>query len=162
MAAGGDIANPLPASEAPDRRADFAATLAGHGLPRLRRSAPTTLQVNVGRLCNQACHHCHVDAGPGRKEIMAASIAARVIELIGANPALRTIDFTGGAPELNPNFRRLVEGARAADREVIVRCNLTVLFAPEMEWLPEFYRDARVHLICSLPCYSSANVERQR
>lgn len=162
MAAGGDIAKPLRTSPAPEGRADFGATLARHGLPPLRRLAPTALQVNVGRLCNQACHHCHVDAGPGRKEIMTAATAARVIEIIAANPAFRTIDFTGGAPELNPNFRRLVESARAAGREVIVRCNLTVLFAPAMEWLPEFYRDARVHLICSLPCYSAENVEKQR
>jgi radical SAM/Cys-rich protein len=162
MAAGGDIAKPFQTSPTPEARADFGATLARHGLPPLRRLAPVTLQINVGRLCNQACHHCHVDAGPGRKEIMTAATAARVIEIIAANPAFRTIDLTGGAPELNPNFRRLVESARAADREVIVRCNLTVLFAPAMEWLPEFYRDARVHMICSLPCYSAKNVEKQR
>jgi radical SAM/Cys-rich protein len=162
MTADGDIAKPLRTSPAPDVRVDFGATLARHGLPPLRRLAPTTLQVNVGRLCNQACHHCHVDAGPGRKEIMTVATAGRVIEIIAANPAFHTIDFTGGAPELNPNFRRLVESARAAGREVIVRCNLTVLFAPAMEWLPEFYRDAGVHLICSLPCYSAENVEKQR
>ncbi len=142
--------------------ADFAAALARYRLAPLRRLAPATLQVNLGRLCNQACHHCHVDAGPGRKENMTRATAARVIELIAANPALRTIDLTGGAPELNPHFRSIVESARAAGRDVIVRCNLTVIFAPEMEWLPEFYRDAGVHLICSLPCYSAENVERQR
>lgn len=142
--------------------ADFAATLARHRLTPPRRLAPATLQVNVGRLCNQACHHCHVDAGPGRKEILTRATAARVIELIAANPALRTIDLTGGAPELNPHFRWLVESARAAGREVIVRCNLTVIFAPAMAWLPEFYRDAGVKLICSLPCYSAENVEKQR
>ena len=141
----------------------FSRFLAEQGCaPLLRSAAPETLQLNVGKLCNQACHHCHVDAGPARREIMTATTAARVIELIATSPSIRTVDITGGAPELNPNFRVLVEASREAGREVIVRCNLTVLFEPAMEWLPEFYRANRVRLVCSLPCYTAENVAQQR
>lgn len=141
----------------------FDITLAQYRLGRLCRMAPHTLQVNVGKLCNQACHHCHVDAGPKRTEMMTSETAARVIYLLAASRGIETIDLTGGAPELNSNFRFLVEQSRALGRQVIVRCNLTVLFAPGMmEWLPEFYRDNRVRLICSLPCYTAENVELQR
>ena len=143
--------------------AEFEATLDRHGLPPLRRTLPPhTLQVNVGKLCNQACHHCHVDAGPKRTEIMMRATAERVIQLIAASPAIRSVDLTGGAPELNPSFRFLVERSRALSRDVSVRCNLTVLFEPALEYLPAFYRDHRVHLICSLPCYTAENVEKQR
>ncbi len=141
---------------------NFDAVIRGHGLGPLRRTIPETLQINVGKLCNQACHHCHVDAGPARREIMRAATASRVLELLAADSAIRTVDLTGGAPELNPHFRQLVEGARRAGRAVIVRCNLTVLFAPAMEWLPEFYRANQVRLVCSLPCYAEENVTRQR
>jgi radical SAM/Cys-rich protein len=143
-------------------RADFERALAGHSLAPLRRAAPHTLQVNVGKLCNQGCHHCHVDAGPARTERMTRATAARVLELLAQSPSIRALDLTGGAPELNANFRLLVEGGRRAGREVIVRCNLTVMFEPGMEWLGEFYCDNRVALVCSLPCYTAANVERQR
>jgi radical SAM/Cys-rich protein len=120
------------------------------------------LQVNVGKLCNQACHHCHVDAGPKRTEVMTRATAERVLELLTNSPSISELDLTGGAPELNPNFKLLVEETRAHNYSVIVRCNLTVLFEPRMEWLPDFYRDHQVHLICSLPCYSRENVEQQR
>ena len=139
----------------------FESVLARHGL-LLRRAEPRTLQVNVGKLCNQACHHCHVDAGPKRTEIMTPATVDRVLEALAANPQLETVDVTGGAPELNPSFARLVEGARALDRSVIVRCNLTVLFVDGMQWLPEFYRAHRITLVCSLPCYTADNVDRQR
>lgn len=142
--------------------ANFGATLIQHGLGALRRATPRTMQVNVGKHCNQACHHCHVDAGPARSERMNRRTAERVLELLATSPAIRTLDLTGGAPELNPHFRYLVEGGRRAGREVMVRCNLTVMFEPGMEWLGEFYRDQWVILVCSLPCYSAANVERQR
>jgi radical SAM/Cys-rich protein len=140
----------------------FDETLGLWGLGSLKRAKADTLQVNVGKLCNQACHHCHVDAGPARIERMERATAARVLELIAHSPAVRTLDLTGGAPELNENFRMLVEGGRRAGCEVMVRCNLTVMFEPGMERLGEFYRDNRVILVCSLPCYSAANVERQR
>src|SRR5256885_1081089 len=106
----------------------FDAALGRNGAEHLRRLAPDTLQINVGKLCNQACHHCHVDAGPRRTEMMTRATAERVIELLAASRGVRIADITGGAPELNPNFRFLVESARSIGREVIVRCNLTVLF----------------------------------
>ena len=142
--------------------ASFGQVLSRHGVGPLVRSRARTLQVNVGKLCNQACHHCHVDAGPARTERMERATAERVLELLAHNPKVHTLDLTGGAPELNENFRMLVEGGRGAGRDVMVRCNLTVMFEPGMEWLGEFYRDNGVVLVCSLPCYSAANVERQR
>jgi radical SAM/Cys-rich protein len=141
---------------------DFDETLLHHRLAPLRRTSPHTLQVNVGKLCNQACHHCHVDAGPKRTEVMTRTTAERVADLLEASTGIRTVDVTGGAPELNPNFIYIVERARAAGRVVMVRCNLTVIFVPGMEWLAEFYRANRVHLVCSLPCYTAENVEKQR
>jgi radical SAM/Cys-rich protein len=153
----------LPSMDSrPQAEHSFEATLERHGLARLAREAPRTLQVNVGKLCNQACHHCHVDAGPKRTEIMGLGIARRVLEVAAKSASIATVDLTGGAPELNPNFAMLVEGARAIGRDVIVRCNLTVLFERGMEGLAEFYRRNRVELICSLPCYTAENVERQR
>src|ERR1700732_3106196 len=112
--------------------ASFGQVLSRHGVGPLVRSRARTLQVNVGKLCNQACHHCHVDAGPARVERMERATAERVLELLAHNPGLRTLDLTGGAPELNENFRMLVEGGRGAGREVMVRCNLTVMFEPGM------------------------------
>src|SRR5271167_2909879 len=142
----------------PASAANFDRMLNRHGLGSLTRAKAATLQVNVGKLCNQACHHCHVDAGPARTERMVRATAERVLELLAHSPAVRAVDLTGGAPELNGNFRMLVEGGRRAGREVMVRCNLTVMFEPGMERLGEFYRDNRVALVCSLPCYSAANV----
>ncbi len=140
---------------------DFVQALAAHGV-ELRRTTTTALQVNVGKLCNQACHHCHVEAGPKRTEIMPRHVAERVIELLAANPAVTTIDLTGGAPELNPSFRWLVTEARRLGRHVIDRCNLTVLFEPGMADLDQFLAANDVEVIASLPCYSEKNVEEQR
>jgi radical SAM/Cys-rich protein len=143
--------------------ASFGAVLERRELRPLRREkSPQTLQVNLGKLCNQACHHCHVDASPKRTEVMNRATAQRVLELLTNSPSISELDITGGAPELNPNFSWLVAEARAREYSVIVRCNLTVLFETGMEWLSDFYRDYRVHLICSLPCYSRENVEQQR
>jgi radical SAM/Cys-rich protein len=142
---------------------DFRAVLCRHHAdPLHREEAPHTLQINVGKLCNQACHHCHVDAGPKRTESMTQAAAKRVIALLTDSPDVDTVDLTGGAPELNPSFGFLVEGARRLGRRVIVRCNLTIIFAPGMEHLPRFYRDHDVELVCSLPCYTAANVDQQR
>src|SRR5579875_1640246 len=129
----------------------FNEILAAHGLHPLARSEITTVQVNVGKVCNQACHHCHVDAGPKRTESMTLAVARRVIEVLSKSRGVTAVDITGGAPELNPNFAFLVEQARALGRHVMVRCNLTVLFVEGMEWLPEFYRRHNVELVCSLP-----------
>ncbi|HEY6298347.1 MAG TPA: arsenosugar biosynthesis radical SAM (seleno)protein ArsS [Candidatus Binatus sp.] len=140
----------------------FSATLANYGIRALNRRSPATIQVNVGKLCNQACHHCHVDAGPRRTERMTRATAARVLEVLASSPHVETLDITGGAPELNPNFAMLVERARALGRKVIVRCNLTVTLEPGMEWLVDFYQRSGVELVCSLPCYTAENTDRQR
>ena len=140
----------------------FGATLARHGIRALIRKSPATIQVNVGKLCNQACHHCHVDAGPRRTERMTRATAERVIDLLAASGGVETLDITGGAPELNQNFAMIVKRARALGRKVIVRCNLTVTLEPGMEWLVDFYRRAGVELVCSLPCYTAENTDRQR
>ncbi|RMF21573.1 MAG: radical SAM/Cys-rich domain protein, partial [Deltaproteobacteria bacterium] len=133
------------------------------GRPGLERQARIeTVQINVGRLCNQACHHCHVDAGPGRRERMQRSTAECIVSLVEASPSVTTVDITGGAPELNDNFRYLVESARRLGRRVIDRCNLTVLFEPGMEWLAPFLAEHQVEVVCSLPCYTADNVDRQR
>src|SRR3984957_13988108 len=141
---------------------DFNATLATHGVGALVRKSPTSIQVNVGKLCNQACHHCHVDAGPKRTEIMPEAVAARVLALLAASPAIETVDITGGAPELNPNFRHLVTRSRELGLALIDRCNLTVLFEPGMEHLGEFLAENHVRIIASLPCYTAGNVDAQR
>ena len=139
----------------------FKGTLKAHGLA-LTRLPLEILQVHLGKLCNQACHHCHVDAGPKRSEIMEKRTATRVIELMHGAPAVHTVDITGGAPELNAQFRRLVEAARALGKNVIDRCNLTVLFEPGQQDTAAFLAAQRVTVIASLPCYSKANVEKQR
>lgn len=120
-----------------------------------------TLQVNVGYRCNQSCAHCHIVAGPGRSESMSEGTADLVLRALADNP-IETLDITGGEPELNPNFRHLVIEAKKEGRRVIVRTNLSVLFEPGMEDLPEFYRKQGVELIASLPCYLEENVDRMR
>jgi radical SAM/Cys-rich protein len=140
----------------------FDATLKSAGLAQLSRQSVTTVQVNVGKVCNQACLHCHVDAGPLRTESMSAETARRVIELVLASPAVETVDITGGAPELNPNFRWLVEESRRSGRHVIDRCNLTVMFEAGQQDLGPFLAQNRAEIIASLPCYTRDNVDRQR
>ena len=139
----------------------FADTLKKHALNN-KRGRVTCLQVNMGKLCNQACSHCHVEAGPKRTENMSMSTVERLIELAENNPAIQTVDITGGAPELNPNFRYFVKALRKLGKEVIVRCNLSVLFEPGQEDTALFFRDQRVQIVASLPCYSKENVEKQR
>ena len=132
------------------------------GLPPLRRATVTTLQVNVGKRCNQACHHCHVDAGPKRTERMDERTAARVLALLERSPEVSTLDVTGGAPELWDGFRSLVLGAAALGRRILDRCNLTVLLEPGQEGTASFLAAHGVGIVASLPCYGSANVDRQR
>ncbi len=143
-------------------RTTFATTLARHGLAPLARGGVTTLQINVGRLCNLACHHCHVEAGPNRTEIMTARVAERLVELLDSNPSISDVDLTGGAPEMNGSFKDLVVEAVRRGLRVIDRCNLTVLLDPGYEDLPEFLAAQGVHVIASLPCYSAENVDWQR
>jgi len=140
----------------------FADRLAREGLAPLLRGPVRTLQVNVTRRCNLACHHCHVEAGPKRTEALERAGAGRVLELLETNPQVEVLDLTGGAPELSEHFRGLVEGARALGRRVIDRCNLTVLFEPGQEETPEFLAAQGVEVVASLPCYSRENVDRQR
>lgn len=129
--------------------------------PPIRRDTLQTLQVNVGYLCNQQCLHCHVAAGPSRTEIMSASTASMVIEAMQRLP-LKRVDLTGGAPELNPNFRRLVTSAKSAGLHVIVRCNLSVLLEEGQEDTAAFLAENQVEVVASLPCYLEENVDAQR
>lgn len=129
--------------------------------PSLHRGVLETLQVNLGYLCNQQCLHCHVNAGPHRSEVMDEATVDAVIAFIQHNP-LRRLDLTGGAPELNPHFRRLVSAVREAGVEVIDRCNLTVLQEPGHEGLAEFLAAQQVEVVASLPCYLEENVNGQR
>lgn len=119
------------------------------------------LQVNLGRYCNLACIHCHVESGPTRKEMMSRENVDAVLRFLG-RAAIPTLDITGGAPELHPDFAHLVASARRLGRHVMDRCNLTVIFEPGMEYLPDFFQRHEVELVCSLPCYSEENVDKQR
>lgn len=125
------------------------------------RRAVEVLQVNLGRYCNLACIHCHVESGPTRKEMMSRDNVDAVLRFL-AQTRIPTLDITGGAPELHREFPYLVASARRLGRHVMDRCNLTVIFEPGMEYLPEFFREQEVELVCSLPCYSEENVDKQR
>ena len=129
--------------------------------PPLRRGELHTLQVNLGYRCNQQCVHCHVAAGPNRTEIMTAATAEAVIDAMD-RLSLHTLDLTGGAPELNPEFRYLVEAARNRGLHVIDRCNLSILLEPGQENLAEFLADNAVEVVASMPCYLEQNVDAQR
>ena len=129
--------------------------------PAIRRQATATLQVNLGYRCNQSCVHCHVNAGPNRTEMMDAETMALIPQVLAAR-GIGTLDLTGGAPELHPDFRELVRAARALGVKVIDRCNLTILFEPGQEGLAEFLAEHEVEVVASLPCYSGDNVDRQR
>ncbi len=129
--------------------------------PAIRRRRLDTLQVNVGYKCNQACVHCHVNAGPARTEMMAREVIDDVLAFLRST-RLPTLDITGGAPELNPHFRHLITGARALGIHVMDRCNLTILEQPGQEDLTEFLAANRVEVIGSMPCYLEDNVDRQR
>ncbi len=129
--------------------------------PPLQRRSLQTLQVNLGYLCNLSCSHCHVNAGPNRTELMSGELVDLLLEVLIAR-GIKTLDLTGGAPEMNPQFRRLVATATAAGIEVIDRCNLTILLEPGYRDLAKFLADHRVTVVASLPCYSEQNVAQQR
>jgi radical SAM/Cys-rich protein len=129
--------------------------------PPLRRKSIDTLQVNLGYRCNQSCLHCHVNAGPNRTEQMDGATVDLVLEVLRAR-RIATLDVTGGAPELNEHFRRLVSSARALGAAVIDRCNLTILEEPGHDDLADFLAREAVQVVASLPCYAQANVDRQR
>jgi radical SAM/Cys-rich protein len=139
----------------------FALRISGRG-GELRAAVPTTLQVNVGKRCNQACHHCHVDASPTRTEVMPDDVFEACLAALAGAPELATLDITGGAPELHPRFRELVARGRALGRKVMVRHNLTVQFEPGFADLPRFFADHGVEVVCSLPHYTEEATDRQR
>jgi radical SAM/Cys-rich protein len=129
--------------------------------PEVRRGKLDTLQINVGYRCNQSCFHCHVNAGPNRTEEMSGEVADTVLAFLARRRVVK-LDITGGAPELNAHFRRLVIEARKLGVSVMDRCNLTILEQPGQEDLAQFLADNRVEIVASMPCYLQDNVERQR
>ena len=128
----------------------------------LTKEKITVLQINLGKRCNLACTHCHVEAGPKRTEELTPKICNQLIELIERFPQIKTVDLTGGAPELNYGFRSLVEAARKAGKEVIVRSNLTIFFVEGYQDLPQYFVDHQVRAVASLPCYLEDNVDKMR
>lgn len=127
----------------------------------LERIRVDTLQINVGKLCNQSCVHCHVNAGPNRKEIMTRSTVDSVVNFVKESH-IKTADITGGAPELNPHFKFLVSSLKQLNCHIIVRCNLTIIMEDNKKELPQFYKKNGIELICSLPCYIEENVDKVR
>lgn len=140
---------------------DFNRTLRDHGCPLLSRTGLSELQINIGYLCNQACEHCHVEAGPKRTEMMSRETMRKVLRWAVDNHIQR-VDITGGAPELIANFRRFTEGFIQRGIAVTCRCNITVLYEPGQEDLADWYARHGIRLVCSLPCYSAENVDQQR
>ncbi len=139
----------------------FDETLAAHGV-ELKRGPLEVLQVNVGRLCNQTCRHCHVNAGPTRTELMSDEVADACIRFLDTTPSIEVLDITGGAPEMSPVFRKLALAGRARGKHVIDRCNLTILSQPGYEDLADFLAENSIHVVASLPCYLAENVDKQR
>ncbi len=129
--------------------------------PAIKRKSPEILQVNMGYLCNQSCLHCHVAAGPKRKELMTRDNIEHLLEVL-ALPDIHTLDLTGGAPEMNPLFKDLVRASQEHDIKVIDRCNLTILLEPGFEDMPTFLAENKVQIVASLPCYLQENVDGQR
>jgi radical SAM/Cys-rich protein len=140
----------------------FNAALADHGA-ELRRAVPEILQLNVGKLCNLACTHCHVNAGPNRKEMITRTTLDRVLDWFGETE-IPTLDLTGGAPEMMPDFRHTIRRVRALRlrRRIIDRCNLTILLAPGYDGLSQFLAENEVEIVASMPCYTPENVNAQR
>jgi len=128
----------------------------------LRAEKITTLQVNMGYKCNLRCAHCHVEASPDRMEEMSSATVDRLIDILSDNDTITTVDITGGSPELNPNYKRLIVPAYYMGRKVIVRSNLAILTEPGMEDIPEFLAQHKVKIIASLPCYTTEGVDGQR
>ncbi len=128
----------------------------------LSKQKITVLQINLGKRCNLACTHCHVEAGPKRTEELSPEICEKLIELINRFPQIQTVDLTGGAPEMNYGFQPLVETARERGKEVIIRSNLTIYFEPGFTYLPEYCAKHKLRIVASLPCYLKENVDKQR
>ena len=129
--------------------------------PKINKEIINTLQINIGYKCNQACSHCHVNSSPLRTEMMSEEIINLIPKII-SKYNIKTLDITGGAPELHPKFKNLILSLRNQDVDIIDRCNLTIFFEKGYEDLPEFLADNKVTITASLPCYEKDNVERQR
>jgi len=127
----------------------------------LRHAQPNELQINLGKLCNLACHHCHVDAGPKRTEIMTWEVMQKILDW-AQEADIQRVDLTGGAPELNPHFRKFCDALIAMGTQITSRCNITVLFEDGQNDLAQWYADRHIRLVCSLPCYTEDNVDAQR
>lgn len=128
----------------------------------LTKKGITVLQINLGKRCNLACTHCHVEAGPKRTEELSPEICQQLIEIIHRFPEIKIVDLTGGAPEMNYGFKPLVEAARANDKQVIVRSNLTIFFEEGFGDLPEYFAKHKLRVVASLPCYLEDNVDKMR
>ncbi|GAB3532330.1 arsenosugar biosynthesis radical SAM protein ArsS [Pontibacter brevis] len=141
----------------------FAKRLQEHELYPLKPTGTTILQVNMGKMCNQTCKHCHVDAGPDRRENMTRETMQLCLDALNQSPQIRTVDLTGGAPEMNPDFRWFVEELSKLGRQVIVRCNLTIILAnKKYHDLPEFFQKHGVHVVSSLPYFQASRTDAQR
>lgn len=145
----------------PLNNGDFSERIAACGWNTLQPAELEIFQINVGKLCNMTCRHCHVDASPDRKEIMTRETVDLCLQALDQTNA-HTVDLTGGAPELNPNFRYLVDQCVARGKHVIDRCNLTVLLLPTMQDLPQWFAERKVEVVCSLPHYRQRNTDAQR
>ena len=133
------------------------------GLYPLQPTQIKIFQVNIGKMCNQTCNHCHVDAGPDRKEIMTRETMHQCLEVLQKNVQLTTVDITGGAPEMNPDFRWFIEEISKLGRHIIVRCNLTIIRANKKYYdLPRFYKQHNIEVVSSLPCYTQDGTDKQR
>ena len=143
------------------RYSTFNETLREQDCSPLHAAGIEVLQINLGKICNQTCRHCHVDAGPDRREIMSRETMEQCLKALESSE-IHTVDITGGAPEMNPHFAWFVREVRERDRHVIDRCNLTILLAPGFIHLPEFLAEHQVEIVASLPCYLEENCDRQR
>lgn len=149
------LLNSLPPS------ASFDSAVKEHGIDKLTAEGVEILQVNVGKMCNMTCRHCHVDAGPDRREMMTRETIDQCLDAM-RDSGIKTVDLTGGAPEMNPEFRYFVEEVRGMGKHVIDRCNLTILLAPGYEDMAAFLADHQVEIVASLPCYLPENTDKQR
>jgi radical SAM/Cys-rich protein len=140
----------------------FKGKLEKMGVFPLRATGIEIFQINVGKMCNQVCRHCHVDAGPDRKEIMTRETMQLCLDIL-AKSAIKTVDLTGGAPELNPDFRWFVTEIKKLNKQIIVRCNLTIILANKRFYnLPDFFREHRIEVVSSLPSFTKDRTDRQR
>ena len=142
-------------------RHDFNQVLKFNDQFPLKRARLSQLQINLGYLCNQACEHCHVEAGPKRTEMMTWETMSRILQWACENN-IKSVDITGGAPEMIPNFREFCDGFIKLGIDITSRCNITVQYEPRQEDLVQWYADRKIRLVCSLPCYSKENVDQQR